>query len=238
MLASHTAGKSGVSCGQKALAPTHVTFHGTPAHASSAPWKGRSAMDAMLLCFHGLEILREHIEDGSRIHYTILEGTGPSNIVHERAKAHITLRSGDKRYLEQELVPRMRRIVEGACMMTDTTAHIEPRPVYWNYVSVPALSALVLDCAQEVGAPRLSREMVVSNGSTDVGNVSWCVPTVNTYVYYSDCVKTNYTYGDDGELVSKETVYRGGKGSLIFKGNTMTWEDQAEHIADGMTFTK
>ena len=59
-----------------------------------------------------------------------------------------------------------------------------------------------------------------------------------TYVYYSDCVKTNYTYGDDGELVSKETVYRGGKGSLIFKGNTMTWEDQAEHIADGMTFTK
>ena len=58
------------------------------------------------------------------------------------------------------------------------------------------------------------------------------------YVYYSDGVKKDYKYNDDGEQESVETVYTGGKGAFRFNGNKMTWDDQAEHIADGMVFTK
>ena len=186
MFGTHTAGNTSVACGNKALAPTWVTFHGTPAHAAGSPWKGRSAMDAMLLCFHGLEVMREHVKDGCRIHYTIKEGTGPSNIVHEKASAHITLRSTDRLYMEGEMVPRMHDIVKGACMMTGTTAEITPRPVYWNYVSVDSLRSIVLDTAEEIGAPKVDRTPVIGGGSTDIGNVSWVVPTVNLYIYYSD----------------------------------------------------
>ncbi len=58
------------------------------------------------------------------------------------------------------------------------------------------------------------------------------------YVYYSDGVKKDYKYNDDGEQESVETVYTGGKGAFRFNGNKMTWDDHAEHIADGMVFTK
>jgi len=212
MFATHAASRTSVSRGHKALAPTWVTFQGTPAHAAGSPWKGRSAMDAMLLCFHGLEIMREHVRDGCRIHYTIREGTGPSNIVHEKAKAHITLRSDDKRYLEDELIPRMHNIVKGACMMTDTTANIQPQPVYWSEVSVNTLCELVLDSAEEIGAPRLDRTIVIANGSTDVSNVSWCVPTVNTYVYYSDHPAHTTPFMNDGKSEqAKQSVISAGK---------------------------
>ena len=212
MFATHTGSRTSVSRGHKALAPTLVTFHGTPAHAAGSPWKGRSAMDAMLLCFHGLEIMREHVRDGCRIHYSIREGTGPSNIVHETAKAHITLRSNDKRYLEEELVPQMHNIVKGACMMTDTTADIQPKPVYWNEVAVNTLCELVLDSAEEIGAPKLDRTLVIANGSTDVSNVSWCVPTVNTYVYYSDYAAHTVPYMNEGKSEqAKQSLISAGK---------------------------
>ena len=181
----HTSKMTYASHSNRALAPFRVTFRGTPSHASGAPWKGRSALDAMLLCFHGLEIMREHVEDGCRIHYSVCEGTGPSNIVPETAVAHITLRAGGRRYLE-DMVRRMRRVVEGACMMTDTEAEFEPLPVYWNYVSVEPLRQVVLDAAAEIGAPKLHREARASGGSSDVGNVSWVAPTVNVYTYYCD----------------------------------------------------
>lgn len=185
MFGYHTSKWTYASYGNKALAPFLVTFRGVPAHAAGAPWKGRSALDAMMLCFHGLEILREHVEDGCRIHYTVLDGTGPSNIVHESAGAHITLRSGDRRCLET-MIPRMRDVIQGACLMTGTEAEIVPLPEYWNYVPVERLRSVVLDAAEEVGAPHITREKRISGGSSDVGNVSWVVPTVNVYTYYCD----------------------------------------------------
>ena len=199
MFGTHTGQGTSASYKNMALAPTWVTFHGTPAHAAGAPWKGRSAMDAMLLCFHALEIMREHVKDGCRIHYTIREGTGPSNIVHETASTHITLRSHDKLYLEQDMVPRMHDIVKGACMMTGTTAEITPRPVYWNYVPVDSLRNTVLDTAEEIGAPKVDRTPIFSGGSTDIGNVSWVVPTVNLYTYYSDHTEHTVPYMNDGK---------------------------------------
>ena len=199
MFGTHPSGGTRVAYGNKALAPTWVTFYGTPAHASGSPWKGRSAMDAMVLCFHGLEVMREHVKDGCRIHYTIKEGTGPSNIVHETANVHITLRSTDRLYLEGEMVPRMHEIVKGACLMTGTTAEITPRPVYWNYVPVDSLRNTVLDTAEEIGAPKVDRTPIFSGGSTDIGKVSWVVPIVNLYIYYSDHTEHTVPYMNDGK---------------------------------------
>ena len=196
---THTGQGTSASYKNMALAPTWVTFHGIPAHAAGSPWKGRSAMDALMLCFHALEIMREHVKDGCRIHYTIRSGTGPSNIVHETASAHITLRSHDKLYLEEDMVPRMHEIVKGACMMTGTTAEITPRPVYWNHVPVMGLRELVLDTAEELGAPKLNRVPTMSGGSTDIGNVSWVAPTTNVTVYYSDHGGHTVPYMNDGK---------------------------------------
>lgn len=48
-----------------ALVTAHVAFHGVAAHAAIAPDKGRSALDAMILMFNGIEFLREHIKEDS-----------------------------------------------------------------------------------------------------------------------------------------------------------------------------
>lgn len=183
MFSYHTGRSTSCSFANKALSPQHVTFHGIPAHASGGPWKGRSAMDAMLLAFHGLEILREHVKDGCRIHYTILQSTGPSNIVHETAKAHITLRADDKVYLE-DMRRRMESVIKGACLMTDTTYEIEWRPVYWNYIPNQTLRQRAFAIAKELDAPKLNTGDNRGTGSSDIGNVSWVAPSMNLYTCY------------------------------------------------------
>ena len=54
-----------------------VTFHGHRAHAALAPEKGRSAFDAMLAAFQGVEFLREHVPDDVRMHYCMTRASGP-----------------------------------------------------------------------------------------------------------------------------------------------------------------
>lgn len=72
-----------------------------------------------------VEFLREHLLEDSRMHYTILDAGGPSNIVPGRAKAEYTLRSYSTDYLENVIVPRFQDILKGACLMTGTTCEIE-----------------------------------------------------------------------------------------------------------------
>lgn len=56
-------------------------------------------------------------------------------------------------------------------------------------------------------------------------------------VYYTNCVKKTVIFNEDGTKEVETVEYVGGKGTIFFKGNSLTWEDLAEHIADGMTFT-
>ena len=236
MLAYHTGGSAVISYKNKALAPARVTFHGKPAHASGAPWKGRSAMDAMLLAFHGMEILREHVKDGCRIHYTILEGTGPSNIVHERAKTHITLRADDRRYLE-ELQGRMENVIRGACLMTDTTADIEPLSVYWNLVPVDSLRKTALQAARTLEVQRLDEGAPQAKGSTDVGNVSWVVPTVYLTTFYDENGAHTEPYRDAGKSEQAQKAMLSGAGILcltaleLIQNRTLLETVKKEHRA-------
>lgn len=189
MFAQHIGMKTHCSFANKALAPQRVTFRGRRAHAGVAPWDGRSAMDAMLLAFHGLEILREHIRDGSRIHYSIAEGTGPANVVQETARADIILRADDKRYLE-ELRQRMENILKGACLMTDTAYEVEWQPVVWNFIPNQPLRRRAYAIAQALDSQPLSADEIPSGGSSDIGNVSWVTPTLNLDTAYPFPVHT------------------------------------------------
>lgn len=56
-------------------------------------------------------------------------------------------------------------------------------------------------------------------------------------VRYTDCVKRTIVYNDDDTIAMNSVEYSGGKGSVTFSDNSLTWSDSQEHIADGMTFT-
>ena len=97
------------------------TFHGKASHASGAPERGRSALDAVELMNIGVQFLREHMPDRARIHYAITDAGGQSpNVVQPRAAVLYMTRSN--RVGEAlELQARVDKIAQGAALMTETT---------------------------------------------------------------------------------------------------------------------
>ncbi|MCD7909366.1 MAG: M20 family metallopeptidase [Clostridium sp.] len=151
-----------------------VIFHGKGAHAALAPEKGKSALDALLVAFNGIEFLREHVPDDTRMHYTMTELPGPANIVPARAVGKFSLRSFSRAGLEL-VVGRFYDIVKGAALIAGVEYEIHPKSDFYNKIPVLKLNELLMENARLAGAPRLSppRERT---GSTDFGNVMYEIP--------------------------------------------------------------
>jgi len=94
-------------------------FHGRTAHAGGSPHLGRSALDAVELMNVGVNYLREHVLPSVRMHYVITHGGQAPNIVPDLAEVWYFLRAHKPDELE-ELVGRVRKISEGAALMTET----------------------------------------------------------------------------------------------------------------------
>ncbi len=157
-----------------AMSNFKVTFHGTSAHAALAPERGRSALDGLLLLFQGIEFMREHVKEDTRMHYTITNAGGPANVVPKVAEARFSLRSYDRAYLNS-VIARFKKVVQGAALMTETTCQIEEIKSLDNKIPVIKLNDILMENARGVEAPRITppRE---KTGSTDFGNVMYQVP--------------------------------------------------------------
>ncbi len=158
-----------------AAASMTVTFHGKSAHAALKPEAGRSAFDALLLSFNGLEFLREHVREDSRIHYTMQELPGPANIVPAKAVGAFSVRSYNSVYLHDELLPRFCDVMRGAAIMTGTSYEIKTERILEGKVPAYSLNEIVMENARLVGAPRI-RAPREKTGSSDFGNVMYEVP--------------------------------------------------------------
>ena len=192
VFSNHTGNITAGANNHVALASSVIEWTGINSHAGGSPEKGRSALDAMALCFHGLECMREHVRTGSRIHYTILEGTGAANIVHPKARARVTCRCNDKNYLE-DMLRRMRKVAEGSAMMTETEVEVRHDPMFFDTVLNVALHNAVEKNAELLDVKKLVRktEAELSNtggGATDYGNVSYMCPGVMFNVEYGNNV--------------------------------------------------
>jgi len=110
----------------RSLANTRMdfTFTGRTSHAASAPHLGRSALDACELMSVGVNYLREHVPQDSRIHYAYLDagGTAP-NVVQGKAKVRYAIRSTSLAGM-MALNERVRKVAEGAALMTETEVEI------------------------------------------------------------------------------------------------------------------
>lgn len=102
----------------------NYTFHGLSAHASKAPEKGRSALDAAELMNIGVNYLREHVTDDVRMHYAYINNGIPANVVPDFAKTNYFIRS-TKRARTEDVSERVDNCARGAAMMTGTTVEIE-----------------------------------------------------------------------------------------------------------------
>jgi aminobenzoyl-glutamate utilization protein B len=111
----------------QSLANTRLdfSFTGRASHAAAAPHLGRSALDALELMNVGVNYLREHMPSDARIHYAMLDGGGVApNVVQARAKVRYAVRARDLAQM-QNLVARVRKVAEGAALMTETTVDVQ-----------------------------------------------------------------------------------------------------------------
>ena len=157
-----------------ALSNYTITFHGKGAHAALAPDQGRSALDALLLCFNGVEFLREHVREDTRMHYTIAEYPGPCNVVPSKAVANISLRSYSREVLK-DVCRRFEQIVQGAALMADVTCEIQREKDLDNKVPCYSLNEVIMKNAEACGAPGIG-PVRKKTGSTDFGNVTNHMP--------------------------------------------------------------
>jgi len=157
-----------------AMSSYNVTFRGKSSHAAIQPEAGRSALDALLLAFQGIEFMREHVKEDTRMHYTVLDAGGPSNVVPAQSVGSFTLRSYSRKYLDS-IVERFRDIIQGAALMTGTQFEIAHVKSLDNRIPVPALNDNLMENARLVHAPCI-RPPRAKNGSSDFGNVMYALP--------------------------------------------------------------
>jgi amidohydrolase len=169
--------------GRGSLAITEVTieFAGKPAHASGCPEMGINALDAVIQTFNGINALREHIEDGARIHGIITHGGVKPNIVPEYAAAEFYVRAPENDYRD-ELLEKLRKCAEGAALATGATlTWSEVGHAYQAMKPNRILGERFLQYVVENGIPH-NPQTDNAMGSTDMGDVTQAVPGIHAYV--------------------------------------------------------
>ena len=129
-------------------------FKGRSAHAAGSPELGRSALDALELMNVGVQFLREHVPEDTRIHYAITNSGGASpNVVQASAEAVYLVRSprlGDLEGIKQRVIDCAR----GAAIMTGTTMDMEFVKGCSNILPNTVMEELLVQTMHDVGLPQ------------------------------------------------------------------------------------
>ncbi|WBW50037.1 M20 family metallopeptidase [Peptoniphilus equinus] len=181
-LMMHGAPDTTVDIKSLALTNLEVEFKGKSAHAALKPEDGRSAFDAALLSFNGIEFLREHVRDDVKMHYTVLNTPGPANVVPDYQKVKYSLRSYSRDYLNS-VETRVEHVIQGAALMAGVDYDIHWGDRLNNKIPSLKLNELVMAQARAVNAPAIIpfRE---KTGSSDFSNVMYEVPGVQVRVAF------------------------------------------------------
>ncbi|GAA4417503.1 M20 family metallopeptidase [Nibrella viscosa] len=157
---THVGNNLGVSygdAGNTGLVSVKFSFEGQAAHAAGAPWRGKSALDAVELMNIGWNFRREHLEISQRSHYVISDGGDQPNVVPSKAAVWY--------YFRERSYPKIKKlfdtgvkIAEGAALMTDTKFTYEILGSAWpGHFNKPIAEAMY-ENIRKVGLPTWSEE--------------------------------------------------------------------------------
>jgi aminobenzoyl-glutamate utilization protein B len=121
-LFTHVGQNLNVGYGQQGgtgLVSMEFTFEGETAHSAAAPWRGRSALDAVELMSIGWQYRREHLRLSQRSHSVITNGGDQPNVVPRNASIWFYFREIDQPHIK-ELTEIGIKMAEGAALMTNT----------------------------------------------------------------------------------------------------------------------
>jgi len=172
----HASDRNVLQCRLLALDALQFNFKGKPAHAAVAPYMGINALNAVLLTFHAIDALRQHVRSDVRIHGIITEGGKAPNIVPEKASARFYVRSTERWYLN-EVTEKVKNCARGAALATGASLKITSfEPSLDDMINNPTLSKVFRKNWERFTTDIIDEEEPL--GSSDVGNVSHVVPTI------------------------------------------------------------
>jgi aminobenzoyl-glutamate utilization protein B len=212
-------------------------FRGETAHASTAPWKGRDALDAVVLMDMGMAQYREHMEPTMRIHRVITEGGLQPNVIPARASVWWYMRDPQADGV-RKLFEQAKRIAQGAAMMTNTELEVEVLSAVWpvrgnqgmaevlqsnvEMVGLPEWTpeeqALAKALQEKAGAkpeglktaiPQLKGPSPQRSPSNDCGDVSWVVP-MGRLTFPANVPELPYHNWTAGAALATTIAHKGG----------------------------
>jgi aminobenzoyl-glutamate utilization protein B len=183
-----------------------IEFFGKSSHAAGGPWLGRSALHAAELFAHGLNLMREHVEPTARLHYVYESAGLAPNVIPDYARIRLYVRDCDRAHVQASSA-WIKQIAEGAALATQTRAKVvlytglydllpntplgENMQVHLARIGVPAYTeeeqAFARELQRNFGVESEGMAMETEppagenfsmGASTDVGDVSWNVPTM------------------------------------------------------------
>jgi amidohydrolase len=157
-----------------------IEFRGKSAHAAADPHNGINALDALIQVFNGVSYLRQHIKSDARFHGIITHGGDAPNVIPAYAAGEFYVRAQTRKYMD-ELVEKLRAIAEGAASMTGATLTFTlPSGANFDMITNYALARILKKNLDEVGLTMPEAKAEEGSGSSDWGNVSYRVPSVET----------------------------------------------------------
>ncbi len=185
-----------------------IEFKGKAAHAAYDPWNGRSALDALEFCMHGVNSLREHVRPSVRMHYVVKSGGDVPNVVPEYAALWIWVRDSHLKGVD-EVWKRVEDVAKGAALMAGVEVSMKLTAGSWDmlvnrkgaealqknlellgpitYTDEEIAFAKKIQAATDVPQTGLDANIIPlrptekhpEGGSTDVADVSWVVPEIS-----------------------------------------------------------
>jgi aminobenzoyl-glutamate utilization protein B len=220
---------------QYALISAEFTFKGQSAHAATAPWNARDALDAAVLMDIGWDKLREHLEPSQRSHRVITNGGDQPNVIPNRASIWWFFREATAEKT-RALFDKAERIAEGAALMTDTSYSVNVLSAVWPTRANRTLAEVIQQNVEAVGMPQWSegeqgmvhelqaklklkptgmparitplKECVQSVSANDSGEVSWVVPT-GLITFPSNIPGVSYHHWSAGVSLATSIAHKG-----------------------------
>ena len=164
-----------------------VKFYGKPSHAAAMPEKGINALNALLLTYHAIDSLRQHVPGDVRIHGIITRGGDAPNVVPAYAEGDFLVRAA-ARVTMADVMEKVKRCAEGAALQTGARVEFEHGLVYAERYNNQVLADLFAGNMGRIGIEGERPPSEGGVGSSDIGNVSMVCPTIHPYLAIAEDV--------------------------------------------------
>ncbi|XP_076021753.1 peptidase M20 domain-containing protein 2-like [Genypterus blacodes] len=222
-----------------AIADVTVKYHGKACHASAFPWEGLNALDAAVLAYNNLSVLRQQLKPDWRLHGVIKHGGVKPSIIPDYTEMEFYLRTPLLKDLCL-LKAKAEACFRAAAQATGCQVEIlYPNPTYYNILPNPTLESLYENNGKSVGI-QFEEPPNQLCASTDFGNVSFIIPGIHPVFYIgTDALNhsEDYTAAAGAEEAQFYTL-RAAKALAMTAADVLCCPDLLKQVRDDFTVAK